>query len=173
MEKIAIFYGPLGGNTEKVALEIAGAFGEKNSILLQVKDATEMDIEPYQNIIFGGPTVGTHTWHDQKGQTDWDQFLVRLSAMDLTGKKCAIFGLGDHIAYAHHFVDDIGVMAERLEGSGATLVGKVPVEGYEFEASKAQRGDVFLGLPIDEDFEADKTAIRLGSWIDQLKKEFV
>ena len=84
MEKIAIFYGPLGGNTEKVALKIAQTFGEKNSILLQVKDATEMDIEPYQNIIFGGPTVGTHTWRDEKGQTDWDQFLVRLSAV-LTG----------------------------------------------------------------------------------------
>ncbi len=173
MNKIAIFYGPLGGNTEKVATEIAQAFGEANCTLIPVNEDTEMDIEPYQHIIFGGPTVGTHTWHDQKGQTDWDQFLVRLSEMDLTGKKCAIFGLGDHVAYAHHFVDDIGVMAERLEGAGATLVGMVPIEGYEFEASKAQRGDVFLGLPIDEDYEADKTASRLGNWLDQLKNEFV
>ena len=173
MKKIAIFYGPLGGNTEKVATRIAEVFGEKDCILLQVKDATEMDIEPYQNIIFGGPTVGTHTWHHQKGQTDWDQFLVRLSKIDLSGKKCAVFGLGDHVAYAHHFVDDIGIMAERLENSGASLVGKVPVEAYEFEASKAQRGDVFLGLPIDEDYEADKTESRLGSWVEQLKNEFV
>ncbi len=173
MKKIAIFYGPRGGNTEKVALELAQAIGETNCIVLPVKDATEMDVEPYQNIIFGGPTVGTHTWHDEKGQTDWDQFLVRLSAMDLAGKKCAIFGLGDHVSYAHHFVDDIGVMAERLEKSGANLVGMVPVEDYEFEASKAQKGDLFLGLPIDEDHEAEKTTIRLENWISILKKEFV
>ncbi|MCK5821773.1 MAG: flavodoxin [Bacteroidales bacterium] len=173
MDKIAIFYGPQGGNTEKVAIDLAKTFGENDSILLQVKDATEMDIEPYKNIIFGGPTVGSHTWRDDKGQTDWDQFLVRLSEMDLSGKKCAIFGLGDHIAYAHHFVDDIGVMADRLEKAGASLVGVVPIDGYEFEASKAQRGDVFLGLPIDEDYEADKTEVRLGTWVDQLRKEFV
>lgn len=172
MNKIAIFYGPLGGNTEKVAKMVATTMGEKNCILLPVKDATEMDIEPYQSVIFGGPTVGTHTWQDQPDHKDWDHFLVRLSEMDLTGKKCAIFGLGDHISYAHHFVDDIGVMAERLEDAGAELVGMVPVSGYEFESSKAQRGDLFLGLPIDEDFESDKTVDRVKNWVDQLKKEF-
>ena len=38
MDKIAIFYGPLGGNTEKVANEIAQAFGESNCLLLPVKE---------------------------------------------------------------------------------------------------------------------------------------
>ena len=92
--------------------------------------------------------------------------------MDLTGKKCAIFGLGDHIAYAHHFVDDIGVMAERVEQAGGELVGKVPISGYEFEQSKAQDGDVFLGLPIDEDYESNKTDKRISQWVEQLNKEF-
>ena len=85
---------------------------------------------------------------------------------------CAIFGLGDHVAYAHHFVDDVGVMAQRLEDAGAKLVGFVPVEGYTFEESMAQRGDVFLGLPLDEDYESDKTEDRISEWVLQLKKEF-
>lgn len=172
MNKIAIFYGPLGGNTEKVANAVAAAFGESNCVLLPVKDATEKDLEPYQNVVFGGPTIGTHTWRDQPDDHDWNQFLVRMSGMDLSTKKCAIFGLGDHISYAHHFVDDIGFLAERLENSGATLVGMVPVEDYEFESSKAQRGDLFLGLPVDEDFESEKTISRVGKWVEQLKQEF-
>lgn len=172
MEKIAIFYGPLGGNTEKVANKLAETFGEEACVLLPVKDATEMDIEPYDNIIFGGPTVGTHTWQDNTAAKDWDQFLVRLGKMDFAGKKCAIFGLGDHVSYAHHFVDDVGVVADRLEEAGATLVGMVPIKDYKFEESKAQRGDVFVGLPIDEDFESDKTDTRIAQWVEQLGKEF-
>lgn len=171
MDKIAIFYGPLGGNTEKVAKKLADKLGEEACVLLPVKDATELDIEPYTRIIFGGPTVGTHTWQDQQA-TDWDNFLARMTKMDLSGKKCAIFGLGDHVAYTHHFVDDIGVMAERVEQAGGELVGQVPVDGYVFEQSKAQRGDLFLGLPVDEDFESEKTNERINRWVEQLLTEF-
>lgn len=171
MNKIAIFYGPLGGNTEKVAKKLAETFGSDKAILLPVKDATEMDIEPYDSIIFGGPTTGTHTWRDQH-ENDWDQFLVRMAQMDFSKKKCAIFGLGDHVAYAHHFVDDVGVMAQRVEEAGGSLVGLVPVADYVFEESKAQRGDMFLGLAIDEDFESEKTDHRIKSWVDQLLNEF-
>ncbi|MCD6346477.1 MAG: flavodoxin domain-containing protein [Bacteroidales bacterium] len=172
MEKIAIFYGPLGGNTESVARQIAKALVGKSVVLIPVKDATEVDVEPYDFIIFGGPTLGAHTWSDGTKHNDWDQFLVRLTKMNLKGKACAIFGLGDHIGYAHHFVDDIGVLAERLESNDARLIGFVPVAEYEFEQSKAQRGDVFLGLPIDEDFDGDKTADRVNRWVSQLISEF-
>lgn len=172
MNKVAVFYGPEGGNTEKAAKMVAKEIGEGNVILIPVKGATEMDLEPYSNIVFGGPTVGTHTWAGEHQNQEWDLFLARLTKMDLSEKTCAIFGLGDHVSYAHHFVDDIGVMAQRLEESGASLVGCVPVEGYTFEQSLAQRGDVFLGLPLDEDFEPEKTQERIESWVLQLQKEF-
>lgn len=172
MEKVAIFYGPEGGNTERAAKLVAAEFGEDNAILIPVKGATELDMEPYSNIVFGGPTAGTHTWRDSHVKNDWDLFLARLIKMNLSDKKCAIFGLGDHISYAHHFVDDIGVMAQRLEEAGASLVGLVPITGYTFEDSLAQRGDMFLGLPLDEDFEQEKTQERISNWVLQLQKEF-
>ncbi len=172
MNKVAIFFGPEGGNTEKAAIMVAAEFGEENAILVPVKSATEMDLEPYNNIIFGGPTVGTHTWSDDSKNNDWDIFLTRLAKMNLEGKNCAVFGLGDHVSYANHFVDDIGVMAERLEAAGANLVGLVPVSAYTFEESLAQRGEVFLGLPLDEDFEPEKTQDRISNWVLQLGKEF-
>ena len=172
MDKVAIFYGPEGGNTEKAAKLLVKEFGESKAILIPVKGATEMDLEPYSNIVFGGPTVGTHTWGGDHQNQDWDLFLARLTKMKLNEKTCAIFGLGDHVSYAHHFVDDIGVMAQRLEEARADLVGFVPVNEYTFEQSLAQRGDVFLGLPLDEDHEPEKTQERISSWVLQLQKEF-
>ncbi len=172
MNKVAIFYGPEGGSTEKAAKIVAKEFGDENAILIPVKGVTDMDLEPYSNIIFGGPTVGTHTWGSDHQNQDWDLFLARLTKMELNDKTCAIFGLGDHVGYAHHFVDDIGVMAQRLEDAGARLVGSVMVEGYSFEQSQAQRGDVFVGLPLDEDFEPEKTQGRIANWVLQLQKEF-
>lgn len=172
MKKVAIFFGPEGGNTENAAKMVAKEFGIENASLIPVKGASEVDLEPYDNIVFGGPTVGTHTWSDDSKNNDWDVFLTRLAKMNLEEKNCAIFGLGDHVSYANHFVDDIGVMAHRLEAAGANLVGLVPVSGYTFGESLAQRGDVFLGLPLDEDFEAEKTHGRISNWVLQLHKEF-
>ncbi len=172
MNKVAIFFGPEGGSTEKVARMMASEIGEEHAILIPVEGATDSDLEPYSNIIFGGPTVGTHTWRDDTSNNEWDLFLGRLGEMKLGKKRCAIFGLGDHVSYAHHFVDNIGVMAQRLEEAGAQLVGLVPVSDYTFKDSLAQRGELFMGLPLDEDFESEKTHGRISNWVLQLQKEF-
>ena len=78
MDKIAILFGPTGGNTEKAARMVAKAFGEDISVLIPVKDAQESDLMSYSRIIFGGPTVGTHTWSDPNQKNDWNVFLTRL-----------------------------------------------------------------------------------------------
>jgi flavodoxin I len=51
-------------------------------------------------------------------------------------------------------------------------VGQVPVEGYEFEDSKAVVGGRFVGLPLDEDFEPELTRGRVEKWIRQLERDF-
>ena len=172
MEKIAVIYGPKGGNTQRVAEMVAHEFGQDKVVLIPVNEISEEDLLPYQCIIFGGPTVGTHTWTDKMEHDDWDVFLTKLYKMDLKGKRCAIFGLGDQVSYAFHFIDDVGVIAGHLEEAGATLVGKVSGEGYKFEDSKAFVDGKFLGLPIDEDYEPEKTAGRVHSWVEQLRNEF-
>jgi flavodoxin I len=171
MDKIAILYGPKGGNTEKVAKMVAEAFGDL-AVLMPVKDAQESDLKPFKNIIFGGPTVGTHTWSDTNPKNDWDQFLTRLYKMDLKGKTCAVFGLGDQVSYSFKFVDDIGVIAENLIEAGAKLVGMVDPDGYNFDDSQAFKNKKFLGLPIDEDNEPEKTPERISKWVAVLKTEF-
>jgi flavodoxin I len=55
---------------------------------------------------------------------------------------------------------------------GEQLLGKVSPEGYTFQDSEALEGGLFLGLPIDEDFEPELTDDRLNCWVEQLNKEF-
>ena len=172
MDKIAILFGPQGGNTEKAARLVAKAFGEGNADLIPVKEVSEEDLAGYRMIIFGGPTVGTHTWTDQTQKNDWDLFLTRLYKMNLTGKTCAVFGLGDQVSYSFKFVDDIGVIAEQVLQSGARLIGRVGPEGYAFEESRAFKDGKFLGLPLDEDNEPELTEKRIADWVELLRKEF-
>lgn len=172
MDKIAILFGPAGGNTEKAARMVAKAFGETHVDLIPVKDVEENHLSPYSRIVFGGPTVGTHTWSDPNQKNDWDIFLTRLYKMNLQGKKCAVFGLGDQVSYSFKFVDDIGTIADQVVQAGAKLVGLVGPEGYSFDESKAFRNGKFLGLPLDEDNEPEKTQERINQWVELLKTEF-
>ncbi len=172
MDKIAILFGPTGGNTEKAARMVAKAFGENLADLIPVKDAQESDLKPYFSIVFGGPTIGTHTWSDPNQKDDWDLFLTRLYKMNLTGKSCAVFGLGDQVSYSFMFVDDIGIIADHIVLAGGKLVGFVNPEGYSFDESKAFRNSEFLGLPLDEDNEPELTQERINRWVALLKTEF-
>ncbi len=171
MEKIAILYGPSGGNTEKAARMVAEAFGPELAVLMHIRDAGEKDLAPFNKIVLGGPTVGANVWSDTAAG-DWDTFLTRLYKMDLTGKTCAIFGLGDQVSYGFHFVDDIRTIYDKLVEGGARMIGKVSAEGYQFDESKALLEGSFLGLPLDEDNEPELTMPRILSWVDQLLKEF-
>jgi flavodoxin I len=172
MDKIAILYGPTGGNTEKAARLVAKAFGEGNTVLKPIREVQDSDIAPFKHIVFGGPTVGTHTWADPNQHNDWDLFLTHLYKMDLRGKTCAVFGLGDQVSYSFKFVDDIGVIADRVMEAGGKLVGMVSPEGYSFDESQAFRDGKFLGLPLDEDNEPDLTEKRIQDWVELLRSEF-
>lgn len=171
MDKIAILFGPTGGNTEKAANMVARAFGEDKAVLIPVKNVQESDIMAFSRIIFGGPTVGTHTWSDPNQKNDWDVFLTRLYKMDLQGKSCAVFGLGDQVSYSFKFVDDVGTIADHVIQAGGKLVGSVDPEGYTFDESKAFRNGKFLGLPLDEDNEPELTQGRINKWVELLKTE--
>jgi flavodoxin I len=91
--------------------------------------------------------------------------------MDLSNKTFAVFGLGDQKGYPENYCDAIGILVEVLEKCGATIVGKIPVDGYTFESSRAQRGDHFVGLPLDQENQAKLTSERVKRWVEQLKIE--
>src|SRR5665647_1844046 len=112
MSKIAIFFGPADGSVHRVAKLVAAEIGEDKTNLIQVNDATVDDLARYDKIIFGISTVGKETWDQKFGNVDWAKFMPFVSDFDFTGKKVAIFGLGDHITYAYHFVNSMGILAK-------------------------------------------------------------
>ena len=163
MTNIGLFYGPTEGNVENVAKLIASKI--ENVDLVKVKEVDANAFDKYNHIILGISTLGKHTWFSDNEGNDWDQFMPKLTHADLKGKKVAIFGLGDHIAYADFFVDAMGELFELVKKTGATVIGQVSDEGYEFNESRAIVEGKFVGLPIDEDFEDDLTEERVANWL--------
>lgn len=172
MSKIAIFYGPIGGAVNRVANKIKDAIGQDKVEMVAVKNATVAEIEKFDKIIFGVSTVGKDTWDSEYSNNDWGKFLSEIGKTNYAEKTIAVFGLGDHITYAHGFVDHIGVLGKELVKHGASLVGKVSTDGYEFEESEAVIDGEFMGLAIDEDFEPELTDERVAHWIKLIKPEF-
>ena len=167
MKKVGIFYASDTGNTEAVAEKMLAAFGEDNAQLFDVSDADADDMADFDNLIFSSPTWGVGDLQD-----DFEEFLEELEDADLDGKKVAFFGLGDAVTYEDTFVDAMGTIYEAIQDKGCEFVGAVSTDGYEFEESLAVKDDKFVGLPLDEDNEDDKTDERIEKWVAQLQGEF-
>ena len=172
MSKIGLFFGPKKGSVHRVAEKVKAALGEQNVEMISVNDAQLSDLEKFDKIVFGISTVGKETWDSNYSNTDWSKFFPNISKVDFSGKTVAIFGLGDHITYASYFVNAMGVLAKDLLKNGATIVGKVNPSGYEFDESEAIFDGMFIGLPIDEDFEPELTHERIANWTKSIRPAF-
>ena len=172
MKKIGLFYGPLGGSTEKVANKVAVALGNENVDLVPIKHVKANEVDKYENVIFGLSTIGKETWESEKSANDWDVFLPELEKIDFSNKVIAMFGLGDQITYGLHFVDSLGIVADRIMPKGAKIIGQVETDGYDFRESQAVIDGKFIGLPINEDFEPELTDERVSSWAENIKQAF-
>ena len=167
MANIGIFYGSTTGNTEKVATLIRHEFGEANADLHNVDITEKQDVEKYKYLIFG-----VSTWGVSDLQDDFEDFLDVLDEVDFSGKKVALFGLGDQSTYADSFVDAMGILYDGLKKMGVSLVGSVSTGGYSFTGSMAVVKGKLVGLALDEEFESHLTAKRVKDWVNQLKIEF-
>jgi len=172
MGNTAIFFGPEGGSVHRVARSLAAKMESHAPDLILINEATAADLVRYDHIIFGISTIGRDTWDQKFGNIDWARFMPIVTSFDFTGKKVAVFGLGDHITYAYHFVNSMGILARVIIKNGGELLGKVSPESYDFQDSEALEEGLFLGLPVDEDFEPELTEDRLNAWVEQLNGEF-
>jgi flavodoxin I len=172
MEKIAIFFGPLNGSVHRVAKMVAEKIGPELVDLIHIGSASTSDLEKYSKIIFGISTIGKDTWQQKFDNNDWSKFFPAVSSFNFSGKRVAIFGLGDHITYAYHFVDSMGLLGKLIKNQGGEMFGKVSTEGYTFQDSEAIQEGMFIGLPVDEDFEPELTEERVSAWVNKLMTEF-
>lgn len=167
MKKIGIFYSFNANKTNQIGKKILEAFGDADIEAVNAEDVTEELFTKYDNMIIGVPT-----WFDGELPNYWDEFVPALEDISLKGKKVALYGLGDQKGYPENFNDGVGIFAELVENQGAKVVGFTSREGYTYESSRAERGDQFCGLCIDQENQARMTKKRIENWINQLKKEF-
>ena len=174
MNKVGIFFGPEGGATEKIAKMVQKEFGSDNADLIPIKGKKAEDIDRYINIIFGSSTLNNEIWNsDRRVKPDWDVFRPELDKINYKGKVFALYGLGDHISYARFFVDSMGIMAKRMLDNNAKIVGGCDAKDYKFEQSEAFIEGRFIGLPIDDEFESEKSPERVKRWVSDIKTNFI
>tara|TARA_R110002167_G_scaffold101150_7_gene263778 strand:- start:8027 stop:8542 length:516 start_codon:yes stop_codon:yes gene_type:complete len=167
--KIALFYGSTTGNTEDIAELIERTLSEDQLDLYDVAEAPLQHANEYDQIIMGIPT-----WDYGEIQSEWEDVWSELDSLELSGKRIALYGLGDQVGYGDWFLDAMGLLHDRLVERGAELVGYWPVAGYDFSASKALTADAqyFVGLALDEDCQHELTGQRVERWCGQIREEF-
>ena len=174
MPRIGIFYGSTDGHTAATAAELktqldafTATAGEEGAELFDIADYYLEEMLAFDCLVLGIPT-----WNHGQLQRDWEDVLEEFDTLDLTGKRAAVFGLGDQHGYPDTFADAIFFLADKLRNQGAALVGAWPTDGYNFNASWAAEDGRFLGLVLDEHNQPDLTAPRLASWSRQIWQEF-
>jgi len=164
--KVLVVYGSSTGNTKNVAESIKAEMGEAVDHVKNITEIHPADLANFEKVIVGVPT-----WHIGEIQEDWGAVLPEIEALNFTGKKVAVFGLGDGKGYPETYVDAMAELVEKFEKKGAKLVGMWPTDGYEFKKSKAIRDGKFLGLVIDVENQDHLSDKRVKAWVAQLQKE--
>jgi flavodoxin I len=174
MSRVGLFYGSTDGHTADAAVRLKqkldallAAAGAEAVELFDVADYYLAEMLDFSCLILGAPT-----WNHGQLQRDWEQVIEEFATLDLSGKRAAVFGLGDQVGYPDTFADALFFIADQLRHAGAQLVGGWPTTGYDFRSSWAVEDGQFLGLVLDEDNQPELTETRLEAWSRQIAHEF-
>lgn len=163
MKATIVIFGSTTGTCEAIAEKIASKLGCQS---VNVQDLTTDMIAAHENLV-----IGTSTWGSGELQDDWYDGLKTLQSADLKGKTVALFGCGDSQSYGDTFVSGMGELYNGIKDSGARFVGSVATDDYSYEDSLAVVDGKFIGLPLDDINEADKTDARIDAWVAQITPE--
>ena len=156
-----IFYATSTGNTEEIANKVKEKLPDYELIDISVNGISKM--QDCESLI-----IGVSTWGDGDLSDDWEDCFEDLKEINFSGKKLAIFGLGDQDGYEDTFADAMGIIYEVVNENGATIYGQTSTQGYTYDESKAEINDEFVGLVIDEDNQEELTDSRIEQWCKQI-----
>lgn len=168
--KTGLFFGTDTGNTEDMADKICESLAEYGCIV-EMHDIADVDVAEMQNYDF--LICGIPTWDFGGIQEEWENQEAALEALDLSGKRVALYGLGDQFGYGDFFLDAMGWLYKHILAAEADVIGHWPTTGYDFEDSKAVNKErtLFCGLAIDEDQQFELSDARIKQWVAQLVQE--
>lgn len=160
-----LFYGTQTGTTEGIAMDIQAKFADIVSECTNIYKAKAADLQSADFLILGGST-----WGDGELTDDWADFLPQLDNVDFTGKKVALFCLGDQVGYTYNFVSSMKILYDKVLERGGEIIGaQVPRDGFDFEHSEALVDGYFVGLVLDEVNEPEATPARIAAWEAQVR----
>lgn len=163
----AIFFMSSTGNTETCAEKISAKLDGIDTFNMANEGVSKID--EYSKLIIGCPTWGEGELQDDL-EDAWDEFCQ----LDFSGKTVALFGLGDQDGYGEYYVDAMGIIYEQIVSKGANVIGFTDIgDEYDFEESKAQIDDKFVGLALDEDNQFDLTDSRIEQWCSQIQSDIL
>lgn len=172
MNKIGIFFGTETGTTRLIAKKLAGKLGECAAKPLNVNRTSVEEFLQYDALILGTPSYGLGDVPGRSAgchEANWEEFLPRLDGADFSGKRVAVYGLGDQEKYKSRFASSLIHLYRFFYGNGAEIVGQWSTEGYEFEHSAAVVDGRFVGLVLDQRAQPLLTEARLDAWVAQIK----
>lgn len=132
MANILLVYGSTTGNTEMAAEQIAENLSAHQVEMQDVADTAPEDLEGAEVLI-----LGSSTWDDGLLQQDFRDFAENLS-VDLSGKKVAVFGLGD--SNYPDFCEAATILEKKVaELGGQLMIEPLRVDGFPDEAENEDK----------------------------------
>ena len=165
MKKTLVVYGSSTGTCQGLAEKIGQQLGVQDDGMIDVQNLSADVVNKYDVLI-----LGTSTWGAGEMQDDWYDGVKVLKQAGLQGKTVAVFGCGDSESYSDTFCGGMAELYNAAKDAGATMMGEVATDGYNFDDSEAVVDGKFVGLALDEVNEDDKTDSRIEAWVEELKK---
>ena len=165
MKNICVIYGSSTGTCQGLAEKIGQQLGVQDDGMIDVQNLSADVVNKYDVLI-----LGTSTWGAGEMQDDWYDGVKVLKQAGLQGKAVAVFGCGDSESYSDTFCGGMAELYNAAKDAGATMMGEVATDGYNFDDSEAVVDGKFVGLALDEVNEDGKTDSRIEAWVEELKK---
>lgn len=173
MTSVGVFFGTDTGRTRMVAKTIAKKIGSASAKPVNIRTVSVEDLLDYDVLILGTPTYGEGMLPGKStgNQTEsWEEFLPKLNGHDFTGKKVALYGLGNQKSYGKQFASAVRELFDAFTACGAEIIGAGwATDSYRFTYSKAVIDDRFVGLILDEETQKELTEERLDKWLDGIR----
>jgi len=164
--KTAIVYSHKATKTSKAAKMIIEALKLKQIDDIDVENLDVKKLSKYDLILLGSPS-----WFDGELAVYWDELVPEIEDIDFSKAHVAIFGNADQVNYPENFGDAVGHLADVFQGCGAKLIGMTSIEGYSFDSSRAKREDMFAGLILDFENQANLNKPRISNWASKILHE--
>jgi flavodoxin len=120
MKKILICYASTGGNTHIVCTEVAVCLQQQDFLvdLVRVEQIELALFDAYEYVLFASPTYG-HGLLELR----MERFVYKKGKdLDLSGKKCAVIGLGDPKYDDDYNIESAILLTEFIEQRGGTIL---------------------------------------------------